>query len=75
MLHVSVLLWYSYTSMHSQDNAELAVRDMLREIASKTLAHSGTTCLYAEDFMDNGARIALKVEINKEEVNNSCLVN
>ncbi|XP_052229279.1 5-oxoprolinase-like isoform X2 [Dreissena polymorpha] len=52
---------------HIQDNAELAVRDMLREIASKTLAHSGTTCLYAEDFMDNGARIALKVEINKEE--------
>ncbi|XP_052817623.1 5-oxoprolinase-like [Mya arenaria] len=52
---------------HIQDNAEIAVRDMLREIARKTRARTGTTHLYAQDFMDNGAEINLKINIDEQQ--------
>ncbi|XP_064641075.1 5-oxoprolinase-like [Lineus longissimus] len=48
---------------HIQANAEIAVREMLREIATK----SGTDQLFAEDFMDDGSKIMLKIDIDHEK--------
>jgi 5-oxoprolinase (ATP-hydrolysing) len=48
-----------------QENAEIAVRDMLKEIAAKALADTGTTRLGAEDFMDDGTRIKVSIDIDK----------
>ena len=53
---------------HIQSNAELAVRDMLREIGARTHQQSGTTTLRSEDFMDDGSRIHLTVTIDVEQV-------
>lgn len=52
---------------HIQENAEVAVKDMLKEIALKTKARTGKTELYAEDFMDHGTKICLRVDINAAE--------
>lgn len=54
-----------------QENAEIAVRDMLKEIARQTLKRTGTTVLYAEDKMDDGSPIKLKIHI--DETNGSAL--
>ena len=51
-----------------QNNAEVAVRDMLREIAAQTKSRSGTTTLHAEDYMDDGSKIQLSVDIDEEKV-------
>ena len=54
----------------SQENAELAVRDMLKEISSKTSSSSASssssssTVLEAVETMDEGAEIRLRVEID-----------
>eukprot|EP00112_Aurelia_sp_Birch-Aquarium-sp1_P015543 Seg3453.3 transcript_id=Seg3453.3/GoldUCD/mRNA.D3Y31 product=5-oxoprolinase protein_id=Seg3453.3/GoldUCD/D3Y31 len=48
-----------------QENAELAVQQMLKEIASKTKARTGKTILSAVDYMDNGSPIKLKISINE----------
>ncbi|KAK7474011.1 hypothetical protein BaRGS_00034721 [Batillaria attramentaria] len=50
-----------------QENAEVAVRDMLREIARKTRTRTGTTTLSASDRMDDGSTIGLCVDINEKE--------
>lgn len=47
---------------HIQSNAELAVRDMLRDIASRL--PPGQTHLEAEEFMDDGSPIRLSVNID-----------
>eukprot|EP00794_Sanderia_malayensis_P019028 gene19028-20941_t len=52
---------------HIQANAELAVREMLKEIARKTRKRTGKTELSAVDFMDNGSEIKLKISINESE--------
>ncbi|XP_053402483.1 5-oxoprolinase-like [Mercenaria mercenaria] len=49
---------------HIQNNAEVAVKDMLREIARKTELRTGTTTLHAVDYLDNGAEINLSVIID-----------
>nr|KAG5689815.1 hypothetical protein BaRGS_029293 [Batillaria attramentaria] len=49
------------------ENAEVAVRDMLREIARKTRTRTGTTTLSASDRMDDGSTIGLCVDINEKE--------
>lgn len=54
-----------------QENAEVAVRDMLKEIARKTKVRTGKTKLYAEDRMDDGSRICLTVSI--DETNGSAV--
>ena len=41
---------------------------MLREIARKTHARTGRTQLYAEDFLDDGSKVALGIDINQLEV-------
>lgn len=51
-----------------QSNAEVAVRDMLREIANKTKMKTNTTHLYAEDYMDDGSKIVLNIDIDEEKV-------
>ncbi|XP_041376521.1 5-oxoprolinase-like [Gigantopelta aegis] len=52
---------------HIQNNAEVAVRDMLREIAAQTKSRTGTTTLHAEDYMDDGTKINLSVDIDEEK--------
>lgn len=48
---------------HVQDNAELAVKNMLNEIVSLR----GKSVLEAEDFMDDGSKIKLKITIKNGE--------
>lgn len=47
-----------------QSNAELAVRDMLRQVAADAQRKTGNTVLQAEDFMDDGTKIVLKVTLD-----------
>lgn len=55
-----------------QSNAELAVRDMLKDFARRRRQQK-TGCLEveSEDFMDDGTPIRLRVQINEEEVRES----
>jgi 5-oxoprolinase (ATP-hydrolysing) len=46
-----------------QENAEIAVRRLLKE----TYIQSGGQPLVAEDFMDDGSPIRLKITINGEK--------
>ncbi|XP_026332611.1 5-oxoprolinase isoform X2 [Hyposmocoma kahamanoa] len=57
---------------HIQKNAELAVRDMLKEIAKNALAKTGSTVLKAVDYMDNGTPIMLTVTLDKDEGSALC---
>ncbi|XP_055890721.1 5-oxoprolinase-like [Biomphalaria glabrata] len=50
-----------------QENAEVAVKEMLKEIGRKTKAATGRTEIYAEDFMDHGSRICLHINIDENE--------
>lgn len=49
---------------HIQANAEVAVRDMLKEVAKNALERTGKSELYAEERMDDGSVISLKVSLN-----------
>ncbi|KAL0277618.1 UNVERIFIED_CONTAM: hypothetical protein PYX00_004848 [Menopon gallinae] len=51
---------------HIQKNAELAVRDMLREIGQKAISERGKSTIEAEDCMDDGSVIKLKIDIDIE---------
>lgn len=51
---------------HIQFQAEAAVRDLLKFVAKKTVEESGTSSLQAEDRMDDGSFIRLKVDIDGE---------
>ncbi|SPP75055.1 5-oxoprolinase [Drosophila guanche] len=57
---------------HIQKNAELAVRDMLRQIGRDSLARTGSTVLQAQEFMDDGSPITLKVTIDAEQGSALC---
>ncbi|KAK2724731.1 hypothetical protein QYM36_001279, partial [Artemia franciscana] len=50
-----------------QENAELAVREMLKEVAMKSLQETGKSILVAEDFMDDGTCIKLAITIDSDE--------
>lgn len=52
---------------HIQSNAELAVRDMLKQVAKQTKQRNGTTNLHAVEFMDDGSPICLNVQLNEDE--------
>lgn len=52
---------------HIQENAEVAVRDMLAMIGNKVKVKTGSSVLYAEEFMDDGTVIKLKVSINIDQ--------
>merc|ERR1719233_531194 len=49
---------------HIQSNAEVAVRDMLKVIGEKAFIKTGQSVLIAEDAMDDGSPIKLKVNID-----------
>ncbi|BGP37297.1 hypothetical protein JCM10449v2_001202 [Rhodotorula kratochvilovae] len=49
--------------LHIRDNAELAVRNLLKEVAKRT----GTNELRAVDHLDDGTPIALQVTIDADE--------
>uniref|UniRef100_A0A0V0G356 Putative oxoprolinase n=1 Tax=Triatoma dimidiata TaxID=72491 RepID=A0A0V0G356_TRIDM len=49
---------------HIQNNAALAVQDLLRTIGKRHLEKYGTATLFAEDYMDDGSPIRLKVSID-----------
>jgi len=55
-----------------QTMAEVAVREMLKEIAAKTFASRGHCKLSASDLMDDGSCIQLTINIDPSEV---CMIN
>ncbi|CAH0696219.1 unnamed protein product [Spodoptera exigua] len=57
---------------HIQNNAELAVRDMLKEIARNALSKTGSTVLQATEYMDNGTPINLTVTLDEKEGSAIC---
>ncbi|KAJ8276881.1 hypothetical protein GJAV_G00068950 [Gymnothorax javanicus] len=50
-----------------QKNAEMAVRDMLKEVARRRRQENRSLELSAEDQMDDGTVIKLRVQINEDE--------
>lgn len=51
---------------HIQNYAEVAVRDMLKEVGLRTLQQTGETTLFAHDYLDDGSEIRLRVELDVE---------
>lgn len=49
---------------HIQNNAELAVKDMLKNIGNTNLIACGLKTLESIDYLDDGSTIKLSVEIN-----------
>ncbi|KAM4688297.1 5-oxoprolinase isoform 1-T2 [Discoglossus pictus] len=52
---------------HIQANAEVAVRDMLRDFAERWERQTGQLEVESVDYMDDGSPIRLRVRINKEQ--------
>ncbi|XP_072007170.1 5-oxoprolinase [Engystomops pustulosus] len=52
---------------HIQNNAEVAVREMLRQFAVRWEEQSGALEVESVDYMDDGSPIKLKVTIQKDE--------
>lgn len=48
-----------------QENAEIAVRNMLKEISRSTLKRTGSSVLTAEERMDDGSPIKVKISIDE----------
>ena len=46
---------------HIQENAEVAVRQVLKDFGRQAQAKTGRSVLSAEDLMDDGSVISLKV--------------
>ncbi|XP_066151271.1 5-oxoprolinase [Euwallacea fornicatus] len=57
---------------HIQTNAEVAVRDMLREVARMAVAKTGSAHLECVDHMDDGSPINLKVTLDEESGSAFC---
>ncbi|XP_057652765.1 5-oxoprolinase isoform X1 [Diorhabda carinulata] len=57
---------------HIQNNAEVAVRDMLKDVAKEARLRMGTSELTAEDFMDDGSKIKLTVSLDEENGSAYC---
>ncbi|XP_022818304.1 5-oxoprolinase [Spodoptera litura] len=57
---------------HIQNNAELAVRDMLKEIARNALSKTGSSVLQATEYMDNGTPINLTITLDEKEGSAIC---
>jgi 5-oxoprolinase (ATP-hydrolysing) len=53
---------------HIQQNAELAVRQLLRRVAKENRELKNAKVLYAIDTMDDGTQIKLAVEIDEKTV-------
>ncbi|KAH6947459.1 hypothetical protein HPB50_019052 [Hyalomma asiaticum] len=50
-----------------QDNAEVAIKDLLRRVAKSAINKLGKAELHAWDRMDDGSRICLTVKLNEKE--------
>ena len=50
-----------------QNNAELAVRDMLKSVGKRLIEKNKTNTVTASDFLDDGSEIKLKLEIDEEK--------
>lgn len=55
-----------------QKNAEVAVRDMLKEVAKDALKRTGKTVLKGEDRMDDGTPIVLTVDLDIDKGSAVC---
>jgi 5-oxoprolinase (ATP-hydrolysing) len=53
---------------HIQNNAESAVRQLLKQISKRALKDRGESRLHAIDYMDDGSPIELSVHIDGETV-------
>nr|XP_031842230.1 5-oxoprolinase [Nomia melanderi] len=51
---------------HIQQNAEMAVRDMLKSVGRKLLEETGSTIATAVDYMDDGSPIKFALDIDIE---------
>ncbi|XP_012265317.2 5-oxoprolinase [Athalia rosae] len=51
---------------HIQNYAEVAVREVLKEVGIRTREQTGATTLYSEDYMDDGSVVKLRVDIDAE---------
>lgn len=49
---------------HIQKNAEIAVRDMLKNIGNANLLAHGLNTLESVDYLDDGSVIKLSVQLN-----------
>lgn len=52
---------------HIQNNAEVAVREMLKSFGNKFIKNNGRNSVTAVDYLDDGSRIELKLEIDVEK--------
>eukprot|EP00061_Rhincodon_typus_P013599 g40068.t1 len=52
---------------HIQHNAEVAVKEMLKEFAHRCQQRDGLVEVHAEDYMDDGTPIRLKVKVSEAE--------
>lgn len=50
-----------------QENAEVAVREMLKKCAQSRRRENDVATLSAEDYMDDGSKIALQISIDHKE--------
>jgi 5-oxoprolinase (ATP-hydrolysing) len=50
-----------------QDNAELAVRDMLKRVGKNLIKKKKCNFITASDYLDDGSEIRLKLEIDIEK--------
>lgn len=51
---------------HIQNNAELAVREMLKFVGKNTLEKTGSTSVTATDYLDDGSVITLRLDFDIE---------
>lgn len=51
---------------HIQNNAEVAVREMLKSVGKKLLQQTGTTTATAVDYLDDGSPIQFRLDIDIE---------
>ncbi|XP_048517998.1 5-oxoprolinase [Dendroctonus ponderosae] len=60
---------------HIQANAEVAVRDMLRQVARDAVARTGSASLHFLDHMDDGSPISVTVSLDEKEGSAFCDFN
>lgn len=52
---------------HIQDNAELAVRDMLKSVGKNLIKKTQHSSITASDYLDDGSEIRLRLDIDVEK--------
>ncbi|XP_012276506.1 5-oxoprolinase [Orussus abietinus] len=57
---------------HIQHNAEVAVRDMLKLVGNKVLQETGSATVTAQDYLDDGSVIKLRLDFDVEKGEATC---